>query len=165
MIWKFQTFEYYRKKDKYASFKNLQSKDFVGASRFHIWLTAAKTRKTRRVVSSTGRVIFENRCKIWTFFVGSRRCSFQPSWTIYRRQSIYFGPTICLPLPSNCLAAKRQFNSLTIYLFHRIQFVHRHMAREKTLNISHIISVLYNKGWFSLGISTSISISTSTSKS
>ena len=29
------------------------------ASRFHIWLTAAKTQKTRRVVSSAGRVILK----------------------------------------------------------------------------------------------------------
>ena len=36
MILKFQPFEYYRKKDKFASFQNLQSKDFAGASRFHI---------------------------------------------------------------------------------------------------------------------------------
>ena len=59
MIWKFQPFEYYRKKDKFASFQNLQSKAFAGASRFHIWLTAAKTQKTRRVVSSAGRVILK----------------------------------------------------------------------------------------------------------
>ena len=59
MILKFQPFEYYRKKDKFASFQNLQSKDFAGASRFHIWLTAAKTQKTRRVVSSAGRVILK----------------------------------------------------------------------------------------------------------
>ena len=43
MILKFQPFEYYRKKDKFASFQNLQSKDFTRGSRFHIWLTAAKT--------------------------------------------------------------------------------------------------------------------------
>ena len=59
MILKFQPFEYYRKKDKFASFQNLQSKDFAEVSRFHIWLTAAKTQKTRRVVSSAGRVILK----------------------------------------------------------------------------------------------------------
>ena len=59
MILKFQPFEYYRKKDKFASFQTLQSNDFAGASRFHIWLTAAKTQKTRRVVSTAGRVILK----------------------------------------------------------------------------------------------------------
>ena len=59
IILKFQPFEYYRKKDKFASFQNFQSKDFTRASRFHIWLTAAKTQKTRRVVSSVGRVILK----------------------------------------------------------------------------------------------------------
>ena len=34
MILKFQPFEYYRKKDKFASCQNLQSKDFARASRF-----------------------------------------------------------------------------------------------------------------------------------
>ena len=59
MILKFQPFEYYRKKGKFASFQNFQSKDFARASCFHIWLTAAKTQKTRRVVSSAGRVILK----------------------------------------------------------------------------------------------------------
>ena len=59
MISKFQPFEYYRKKDKFASFQNLWSKDFARASRFHIWLTAAKTQKTRRVVSSAGHLILK----------------------------------------------------------------------------------------------------------
>ena len=59
MILMFQPFEYYRKKDKFVSFQNLQSKDFARASCFHIWLTAAKTQKTRGVVSSVGRVILK----------------------------------------------------------------------------------------------------------
>ena len=32
----FQPFEYYRKKDKFASFQNLESKDFAEIGRFHI---------------------------------------------------------------------------------------------------------------------------------
>ena len=59
MISKFQPLEYYRKKDKFASFQNLQSKNFVRASRIHIWLTAAKAKKTGQVVSSAGRVILK----------------------------------------------------------------------------------------------------------
>ena len=59
MILMFQPLEYYRKKDKFASFQNLQSKDFTRASRFHIWLTAARTQKTRPVVSNAGRVILK----------------------------------------------------------------------------------------------------------
>ena len=82
MIWKFQPFEYYRKKDKFASFQILQSKDFAGASRFHIWLTAAKTQKTRRVVNSAGRVILKigvsvqiNRIELnWIFWKHYKVC-------------------------------------------------------------------------------------------
>ena len=59
-------FEYYRKKDKFASFQNLQSKDFVRASRFHLIDGSKNTenetsREQRRSRNS------ENRCNNESF--------------------------------------------------------------------------------------------------
>ena len=63
MILKFQPFEYYRKKDKFASFKNLQSKDFAGVSRFPYLIDGSQNTENETSREQRRSRNFENRCK------------------------------------------------------------------------------------------------------
>ena len=62
MILKFQPFEYYRKKDKFASFQNLQSKDFAEASRFPYLIDGSQNTENETSREQRRSRNFENRC-------------------------------------------------------------------------------------------------------
>ena len=63
MILKFQPFEYYRKKDKFASFQNLQSKDFARSKPFSYLIDGSQNTENETSREQRRSRNFENRRK------------------------------------------------------------------------------------------------------
>ena len=74
MILKFQPFEYYRKKDKFASFQNLQSKDFAEDKPFSYLIDGSQNteNETSREQRRSRNFLFNE--LLWKFY-GHQSCS------------------------------------------------------------------------------------------